>query len=351
MLKVLLALSCAFAQAAAAEPSSPCGAPDEVEAQITFYAEQVRKDERRYPALALLASAHLKRAAWSGDAADIKAARDFARRSIDVQPNLAGLKVLAAAANYGHRFEEALSWCDKAEAAAPGERQVLAMRTEALLGLGRFDELERLLASAPTDERDFYLPACRAQLFAAQGERAKSLETYRKVAELADKAKAAEISLWGRVAAAGVCLDSGHPEEAVPFLKEAEALAADDPDVIVHRAEYDEATGEAAKALAAYKGLLERQCNPELHRRAAQLCREAGDAGRAAAHFTAAERLWRAALDQGEIYPLEGLANLYCDAHVRLDEAVQLAEQNLKHKKDAAARETLQRAIELRDAS
>jgi tetratricopeptide (TPR) repeat protein len=148
-----------------------------------------------------------------------------------------------------------------------------------------------------------------------------------------------------------VCLDSGHPQEAVPFLQEAEALASDDPDVVVHRAEFDEATGRSEKALAAYERLLERQCNAELHRRAARLRREQGDAAGAVKHFQAADRLWRNAVDRGEVYPLEGLAGLYCDAEERLDEAVQLAVQNLKHKRDAAAHETLRRAIELRDAS
>jgi tetratricopeptide (TPR) repeat protein len=224
------------------------------------------------------------------------------------------------------------------------------MRTEALLGLQRLDDLERLLSKADTTEADFYVPACQAQLFAARGERAKSLETYRRVARLADAAKAADVALWARVAAAGVCLDSGHPEDAVPYLKEAEALSADDPDVIVHRAEYDEASGQPKAALAAYQILLTRQCNPELHRRAARLCRETGDTVRAAVHFNAAERLWRASLIQGEVSPLEGLSGLYCDAAVRLDEAVELAQQNLEHKRDASAREALARAKRLRDA-
>lgn len=352
-MNIVLVLTCALSQAAAAEPEVRCAvqAPAEIEKQISFYAEQVRQDERRYAALALLASGHLKRAAWSGDPADLTSARDFARRSVAVQPNLAAFKVLAASANYGHRFDEALPWCDQADAAAPGERQVLAMRVEALLGLGRLDDLERLLEAAPTVPGDFYVPACRAQLFSAQGERAKSLDAYHQVAELADRAKSREIALWARVAAAGVCLDSGHPQEAVPFLHEAEALASDDPDVIVHRAEYDEATGQSDQALAAYERLLKRQCNPELHRRAARLCREKSDVARANKHFQAAERLWRAAVERGEVSPLEGLAGLYCDARLRLDEAVQLAEQNLKHKRDAAAHETLRRAIELRDAS
>jgi tetratricopeptide (TPR) repeat protein len=352
VLKTCVLVFAVFAQAPAGEADPRCRfqVPAEIETQIAFFAGQVREDEHRYPALALLASAHLKRATWSGDAGDIKAARDFARRSIEVQPNLGAFKVLAASSNYGHRFAETLPWCDKAEAAAPGERQVLAMRTEALIGLGRLDDLERILETAPTSETDFYLPACKAQLLAARGERAQALEAYRQVAKLADAAKANDVALWARVAAAGVCLDSGHPDEAIPFLKEAEGLAADDPDVIVHRAEYDEATGDAAKALAAYERLLQRQCNPELHRRVAKLLRAEGNANDAARHFDEAERLWRAALEQGEVYPLEGLANLYCDAGVRLDEAVRLAEQNLKHKQDAAARETLQRAIRLRDA-
>jgi tetratricopeptide (TPR) repeat protein len=331
------------------EASCPCQVPAKIDAEIAFYEKQVKDDPRRSPAWALLAHARLERAAWSGDSLDVQAARDCGARSIEIQPNLAAFKVLAAAANYSHRFAEALPWCDKADAAAPGERQVLAMRTEALLALNRPEELERLLDSVAATEGEFYLTACRAQLLAARGDRAGALKTYDQVAKQAAAANATQIALWARVAAAGVCLDSGHPQAAVPLLEQAEKLSADDPDVIVHRAEYDEAIGREAQALEAYERLLERQCNPELYRRASRLRRKGGDAEGAAKHFGTAERLWRAAIERGEAYPLEGLSGLYCDAGVQLDEAVRLAEENLKHKRDAAAEAALARAVRLRD--
>ena len=50
------------------------------------------------------------------------------------------------------------------------------------------------------------------------------------------------------------------------------------------------------------------------------------------------------ALDAGEIYSLETLVNLYCDAGRERDLALRLAEQNYRHKRDESARAALARA-------
>ena len=116
----------------------------------------------------------------------------------------------------------------------------------------------------------------------------------------------------------------------------------------MHLAEFEEGTGREAEALARYEHLLTQRCDAEVHRRAYVLAGRLGQKSKASLHYAAAERLWRAALDLGEVYPLEGLAKLYCDAGRNLEEAVRLAERNLKYKRDASALQTLKRAVESR---
>jgi len=58
----------------------------------------------------------------------------------------------------------------------------------------------------------------------------------------------------------------------------------------------------------------------------------------------AARKLGQRALDAGEIYSLETLANLSCDAGKERDLALRLAEQNYQGKRDESARNTLARA-------
>jgi tetratricopeptide (TPR) repeat protein len=326
-----------------AAPDPPCTAPDEVEAAIRFFAAQVAAKPRLYPTLALLGKAYLDRARWTGDARDLAAARDCLERSIAIQPNLAAYKVLAATANYSHRFEDALRWCDLAADAAPDDPEILAMRTEALLALDRPNDVAALLETVETPETLFHAVACRAMLSAARDDRKKALVDFTLAARLADELGSRELRLWAYVTSAAQFLDHGRPAEAEPYLRAAEQLDPDAYDLQIHLAEFEEGTGRAAGALARYEHLLTRRCDAEVHRRVYVLASRLGQKAKAAQHYETAEELWRAALDLGEVYPLEGLANLFCDAGRNLDEARPLAERNVVFKRDRSALETLRR--------
>jgi tetratricopeptide (TPR) repeat protein len=327
---------------------APCTAPADVESRIRFHAAQVADNPRLYPSLALLAKAYLDRVRWTGDAYDLAAARDCLVRSIAIQPNLAAYKVSAAVANYSHRFEEALRWCDLAADAAPGDPEILAMRSEALLALDRPDDVAALLENVDAPEKSFHAVACRGMLAAAREDRSKALVDFASAARLAEQLGSPELRLWAHVTSAAQFLDHGQPADAEPYLRTAGQIDPDDYDRQVHLAEFEEGTGLEAEALVRYELLLTQRCDAEVHRRMYILAARLGLKGKAARHYAAAERLWRAALDLGEVYPLEGLAKLYCDAGRNLEDAVRLAERNLEYKRDASARETLKRAVELR---
>ena len=106
-------------------------------------------------------------------------------------------------------------------------------------------------------------------------------------------------------------------------------------------AELAVAEGRPAEALATYERLLRRRDDPEVHRRAFLLARELGREAAARRHFEAAEALDRRALDAGEIYSMESLARLYCEAGVHPGEARRLAEESYRYKRDRSARRTL----------
>jgi tetratricopeptide (TPR) repeat protein len=321
---------------------APCSAPADVEAAIRFYSAQVAAKPRLYPTLALLGKAYLDRARWTSDARDLTAARECLQRSIAIQPNLAACKVLAATANYSHRFEDALRWCDLAADPAPGDPEILAMRTEALLALDRPDDVAALLEKVEAPDTSFHAVACRGLLAAAHEDRGQALADFELAGRLAEEPGSRALRVWAQIASAALFLDHGQPAEAEPYLRAAEQIEPDDYDLQVHLAELEAGTGREAEALARYERLLTRRCDSEVHRQAYLLAGRLGQPDKAADHYAAAERLWRAALDQGEVYPLEGLAKLYCDAGRNLEEAVRLAEQNLEYKRDASARETLE---------
>jgi hypothetical protein len=140
------------------------------------------------------------------------------------------------------------------------------------------------------------------------------------------------------VSAVGVWIDDGtEPERAAPYLADAARLAPNDRRLRIHQAELLAARGDAAGALAVYDALVTKVLDPEVHRRAALLARELGRTKAAEAHFIAAEKGFRRVLDAGEIYALEGLARLYAEHGVHLEEAAALSTRNLAYKRDRSA--------------
>jgi len=164
---------------------------------------------------------------------------------------------------------------------------------------------------------------------------------------LAEAERAFELAQWAKVTAAGVYLDTGQYERAKPLLDAASKTNSADTFLRIHQAELAEASGQQQEALAIYQSVLERQADPEIHRRAFNLATKLERKPEAQEHFAAAESICRHAIDLGEAYSLETLANLYCDAETHASEALQLAERNLQYKFDRAAREALARVRDL----
>jgi galactokinase len=111
--------------------------------------------------------------------------------------------------------------------------------------------------------------------------------------------------------------------------------------LLVHRAERHGLEQRPEEALRTYETILERQQDPEIYRRAYVIAHEIGRENQAAELFAAAETAAERIAGTGEILALETQARLYADAGVKLEEAEKIALQNLEHKRDRSARETL----------
>jgi tetratricopeptide (TPR) repeat protein len=296
-------------------------------------------DPELYPVLARLGEAYFQRARQSHDPADLAKARNALRRSLAVQENHEALRAMAALCNYSHRFEEALSWARRAAAAAPGDRSLIAMRVEALIGLGRLDEAGALFPGSGRIHEDAHSAGALGMWLAARGRTDEAVSAFRKAAGLARAGKADALAQWSLVSAAGVQLDAGQPAAARPLLDEAARIDPDDSFLGQHRAELQEVEGHPAAALAAYEALLSRDDDAEIHRRAADLARRLGRREDARRHFEAAERSLTRAVDAGEVYTFEALARLYHEAGVYPEQARHFARRNLEFKRDRSARD------------
>lgn len=323
--------------------SKPTNRPVSTAERIAYYQQQVERLPNHYPAYARLGRAWLDQARETYDPTALSAARGALRRSLEIQQNFEALHDSAAVANYSHRFEEALRWCGLAAEAFPEHHGVLALRVEALLALDRGVEAREALGGKDAAPVDFHIAASLGQVLAADGQRDQAAAQLVAAAKHALDQQSPRLAQWATISAAGVWLDAGELAKAKPLLEQAASIDATDVLLRIHRAELAEAEQRHVDALGAYEELCRLRADPELRRRACALARAQGRAAVAEEHFAAAEKLCRRAVDAGEVYSLETLAKLYCDAG-RVPEAIALAERNLEFKRDAAARETLARA-------
>lgn len=316
--------------------------PDaEARHRIRYFQERLREHPRLDPAYVALGSAYLDLARVTHDPAPLAAARAAADAALAIQPSLEAYKLQAAAADFSHRFTEALAWGRKAAGAAPRDAGVTALLVEARLGLGETDEARRLLGPPGARPEKFHAAAARGQYLLAEGRWGDAEAAFGEAARRAAQARIPDLEAWAEAQAGGAALDAGRVRVAREHLERSARLAPGGVQLVVHRAELARAEGRPGEALALYDRLLRRRSDPELHRKAFLLARSLGREAEARRHFEAAERLDRRALDAGEIFSLENLARLYCDAGVHLDEARRLAEENFRHKRDRSARETL----------
>jgi tetratricopeptide (TPR) repeat protein len=325
------------------QESSSVKKPTSTAEKIEYYQKQVEKHPKHYPAYARLGRAWLEKARKTYDPAALADARKALQRSLEIQPSYEAFYYSAEVASYSHRFEEALEWCRKAAEAYPEDKSVLAIRVDALMALGRRDEARAAIGGNQVVATDFYTAAALGHWLVAGDQREEAVAQFLAAARYAKNQEATSFAVWATVMAAGVWLDAGDLAKAKPLLDEAAGLDSSDRILKIHQAELAAAEDRPADSLRIYEELLPGQPDPELHRRAIVLARKLGLTTAADEHFTTAERLCLRAVDAGEIFSLEVLAKLYCDAG-RENEAVRFAERNFEVKRDAAAKETLERA-------
>ena len=312
-----------------------------VDERIAFYSQKLKKHPTLFAVYPQLAAAYLDKARATNDVKWLQLAEANLHKSMQIQPNFEAYKIFAALYDYRHRFTEARKWGEKAEAADPTDTQVKALLVEADLGLGDMDTAMKRLPPLDSAPPDFFTAVAMATVLKAQQRYDEARVAYLKAEQFALEQYVTYLAVWARTNAAGMLIDSQQAAMALPDLEAASTMQKDNRELRRHWAEYYSAQGETARALEIVEALIKEAPHPSYHRQAHVLARKLGDAKAAQHHFAAAEKSYRLALKAKEIYPLGALAQLYCDADTRLDEALALARRNFSYKKDKEATDVL----------
>lgn len=317
---------------------------------LAYYEERVARHPNLYPAHTGLAAAYLDLARETADPEPLSRARAALERSLAIQPSYEAMALMASVALFSHRFDEALRWIDRAAAASPADgidTRLLPGKVEALLGLGAGDEIPALFAARDRLAGDCHALIARAQWLRAEERPDEAVEALQRAASggCREGDGAPALIAWAETAIAGILIDAGHPDPARPHLAAARAADPCRRDLRLHEAELMEAEGADAGALRVYEALLAQVEDPFVRHRAFLVARRLGERERAGGHLSGAESAYQRAIDRGEVYTLEGLARLYLDAGIHPERARILAEENLRFKRDRAARRTLEQAL------
>jgi len=317
-----------------------------VDERITYYQNKINSNARLYPAYNLLARAYFDKAKVTHNPVLLDKARGLLEKSMGIQENFEAYKVYAVISNYTHRFEDALSWGRKAFSALPIDTEVTATRVEALIGLGKDAQARRLLPDTINEVDDFYIAAAFGQWYSAQARYDQAHNAFLRAAKIAKEKDVDELQNWATINAAGMRIDDGRLEEALPFLNKVRAKDNTNKDLLLHTAEVYTAKNELEKSLALYTKMLKTDNDPAIHHFAYLLAKQLNITTAKNTHFTAAEAGYQLAINSGEIYTLGAMARLYCDANVKLDIAYKLAKRNLSFKRDELAYASFGRAKE-----
>jgi tetratricopeptide (TPR) repeat protein len=337
-----------------AEPAAPAAAADAPEADpldsaVTGYERRLAEHPRSYPLMAQLGGALLSRARSRGSLEDLDRASEILERSLSIQVNEEALRWLAGVRLDQHRFQEAAHLARQALEADEGDGIARAVLVDALLAMGRFDDARPIVEHGRAEDADFYSIAGYSRWLFLRGEVDGAVaQLERALGKLEGEGTALEVEAaraWCHLMIGSFKFDTGRPEEAVQHYDRALAINPHDPDAVEHRAEWEGEHGDEERAVRMYRESLER--NPRTHEMVAlgDLLVELGRPEEAAPLFTRAVEHWRARLAAGDISHRRDLAMFLLDHDRDLEEALELARQDLDTRRDPLTYDTLAWAL------
>ncbi|HXH23436.1 MAG TPA: tetratricopeptide repeat protein [Dehalococcoidia bacterium] len=294
-------------------------------ARIAFFEQRLEADPFDVTALNVLTFEYIARARESGDAADYGRALEASGRSLAALPRYEPSLVAAAAARISvHDFAAGLELADRALAARPRSGAGHALRGDALIALGRYDEAEAAYQEALALAPGVGTFARMAHLSFLRGDVANAADFW-KQAIAAARGHSAIDEAWARVQFGALEFDRGRPGAAERAAAAALRAHPGSAPALALRARARAARGDLDGAIADYEAALASQ--PLL-----EYVIALGDAYAAAGRAASADQSYALVDAIAALYRASGVNTdlslaVYYAGHGRAAEALPLARQ------------------------
>ncbi len=275
------------------------------------------------------------------DAAQFERAKAIVAEQLQRKPSEARAWTLQAwASMLEHRFEAALAAAENADRLAPDDPRTLALMSDALVELGRYDA-----AACVTQRLADLTPGIPAWTRAAHlrflfNDLAGAIQIMAMAARAGEPR--GEASAWTWLDLARLYLHAGNPAAAEAAIARAERAYPGLPATLTTQAQVKLTQGDAGAALDLYRRALHVQVTAEAALAAWQLARQLGQHGAEKHHAALLDGLAR--LD-GTGASRRALAE-YFTASGQSKRAVELARQELASRPDIYSHATLARALQ-----
>jgi tetratricopeptide (TPR) repeat protein len=320
----MLSLACASGDAG---PGS--GDPrQEVEATVAFWQARVEMDPADFVALGGLGVAQAARARLDGDVSDYTAARQNFEAAVAANPGDAELLIALGFVHTAvHDFAGALALADSALALEPSNAAAHALRGDALLALGRYDDVEEAYLEARRLAPGLETTARLALFRSAVGRAEEASLDWHNALAMSQGASPGDTA-WAFTEAARFSLGHGDLDEAGERLAHALRSVPGYVPALAAQADMLAASGDRADAIEAYAGVVATRPTVEFVVALGELLEASGD------HEAAA----------GQYAVVEGIDQLYLAAGIDTD--LSMARFHALHGDPARALQLARRAYQ-----
>jgi tetratricopeptide (TPR) repeat protein len=298
---------------------------------IAEFQEKVKNNPKSPLLHTLLGQMYVRKARDSGDFSNYDRAEASLRRALELDKTSVSAQVtLAQVLSANHHFHDALRLAREVYQKNPGEHGILLMIGDAHLELGNYADAEKAYRDLQRKEPAAYLESRLARLAELKGQTAEALRRMQKAKEEEGPAALSpEGRAWYDARLAEIHFEAGHLEDAAKHYQAALKIAPKSYVALAGLGRVRAAQGKIDEALDLYGQAIVIAANLPQLAELGDLYAHAGKDFLARLNY---DKLEKTARDQPAYH--RELALFSCDHNRNLPQALELAQKELKVRKD-----------------